>query len=161
MKLWLSDFARWRTRDSWWRLNVIECWFWGCVDVARFLKHRVRLGFVGEGEMNAWYMTQVMYEKTRDDLQSNDRYIRTLKFIIWMKLPRIKRTQSSALAACFWQYLAWNKLVRRNGRTSTAAPLPATGRSTQRNAPSGQPLPSNFKAPPLQFMTLGNVVHII
>ena len=52
-------------------------------------------------------------------------------------------------------------LVRRNGRTSTAAPLPATGRSTQRNAPSGQSLPTNFKALPLQFMTLGNVVYII
>ena len=51
--------------------------------------------------------------------------------------------------------------VRRNGRTSTAAPLPATGRSTQRNAPSGQSLPTNFKAFPLQFMTLGNVVYII
>ena len=51
--------------------------------------------------------------------------------------------------------------VRRNGRPSIAAPLPATGRSTQRNAPSGQSLPTNFKALPLQFMTLGNVVYII
>ena len=53
------------------------------------------------------------------------------------------------------------KAVRRNRRPSTAAPLPVTERSTQLDAPSGQPLPTTFKALPFLFITLSYVLFII